>query len=192
MNINLNSGFAITDIQPSDRDAYVEHLQVKAIHDQTLNIPYPYTQADADHWIQRVADETARLGRSVNWSIRHPDGTVVGGIGFTGLDPGVSHRAELGYWLARPYWGQGIMTEAVKAVMAFAFDSFDLVRITAHVFAFNQGSARVLEKAGFQLEGHLRKHYLKNGVLVDGKLYASVKESRFQAVSMGELTSYRP
>ncbi|MEB3188564.1 MAG: GNAT family N-acetyltransferase [bacterium] len=177
MNLVLKNAYAISDIQPSDRDAYVKHLQVKQIHDQTLAIPYPYTLADADIWIQRVADETARLGRSVNWAIRHPDGTVVGGIGFNELEPGVSHRAELGYWLAMPYWGQGIMTEAVKAVMAFAFDSFGLVRITAHVFAFNKGSARVLEKAGFQLEGYLRKHYQKNGVLLDGKLYASVTES---------------
>jgi RimJ/RimL family protein N-acetyltransferase len=100
---------------------------------------------------------------------------VVGGIGFAGLQVGKSHWAELGYWLAKPYWNLGVMTEAVKIVSNFAFKEFGLQRITAHVFSFNLGSARVLEKAGFQCEGVLRQHYKKDGKIFDGKLYAKVK-----------------
>ena len=113
----------------------------------------------------------------MNWAIREPGGVLVGGIGYHNLELGRSHRAELGYWLAKPYWGQGIMTGAVKRVTDLAFSEFDLVRVTAHVFAFNGGSARVLEKAGFQFEGLLRSHYKKDGKIFDGKLYAKVRES---------------
>ncbi len=174
VNRRLGSGFSITEIFAYDKAAYLEHLQEKQIYDQTLNIPYPYTEADADWWIHHVAEETAKQGRSVNWAIRERGGVLVGGIGYHSLEIGKSHQAELAYWLARPQWGQGIITEAVKQVTALAFDEFDLVRITANVFAFNMASARVLEKAGFQLEGHLRNHYKKDGKVFDGKLYAKV------------------
>ena len=121
-----------------------------------------------------MAETTARQGRSVNWAIRRSDGFLVGGIGFHDFELGKSHKAELGYWLAKSYWGQGIMTQAVDAVARFGFQEFGLLRITANVFHFNIGSARVLEKAGFQLEGYLRKHYKKDGKIFDGKLYAKV------------------
>lgn len=172
MQLPLTRGFAVTDFAPADQAALVEHLQEKQIYDQTLNIPYPYTAADADWWLAHVATEAAQQGESINWAIRDPNGRLVGGIGFHGLEVGVSHRAELGYWLAKPYWGQGLMTEAATQVTAHAFARFGLARVTGHVFATNQGSARVLEKAGFQLEGHLRNFYRKDGRIFDGKLYA--------------------
>jgi [ribosomal protein S5]-alanine N-acetyltransferase len=68
------------------------------------------------------------------------------------------------------------MTETVKKVTEFAFNEFGLVRITAHVFTFNIGSAKVLEKAGYSLEGILRKHYKKDGRIFDGKLYAKIAD----------------
>lgn len=108
----------------------------------------------------------------MNWAIRRTDGFLIGGIGYHDFELGKSHRAEIGYWLAKPYWGQGIMTEAVKKVAALAFEELGLVRITANVFHFNMGSAPVLKKAGFQLEGLLRKHYKKDGKVFDGRLYA--------------------
>ena len=105
MQLELKQGFSISDIATHDRDAYVEHLLDKQIYDQTLAIPFPYTHEDADNWIARVAADAARLGESVNWAIREPGGELVGGIGFFDAEPGKSHRAEVGYWLARPHWG---------------------------------------------------------------------------------------
>lgn len=176
MNLKLNNSFLITDITPVDKPAYLEHLKEKQIYDQTLNIPYPYTEKDADWWINHITDETQKQGRSVNWGIRRQDGYLIGGIGYHGLEVGKSHKAELGYWLAKSYWGKGLMTEAVKKVVEFGFAELGLIRITANIFDFNTGSARVLEKSGFQLEGHLRKHYMKDGKIFDGKLYAKVKD----------------
>ena len=176
MNIQINDSFYISDITPSDKAAYLEHLAEKQIYDQTWAIPFPYTEANADWWFNYVAEETTKQGHSIAWAIRRSDGHLVGGIGFSHFELGKSHVAELGYWLAKPYWNQGTMTEAVKKICNFGFNKFHLIRITAHVFSFNTGSSRVLEKVGFQLEGTLRKHYKKDGNLVDGKLYAKLAE----------------
>lgn len=176
MKLQIDSTYYISDITPADKPAFLEHLKEKQIYDQTLNIPYPYTESNADWWLNHVREETLKLGRSVNWAIRNSEGMLIGGIGFSGLELGKSHMAEIGYWLAKPYWSQGIMTHAVNKVCEFAFREFQLVRITARVYDFNLGSARVLEKAGFQQEGFLRKHFKKDGKLFNGKLYAKLLE----------------
>jgi len=176
MRLQINDDFYISDITPADKPAYLEHLQERQIYEQTLNIPFPYTEADAEWWVNHVAEQTRKQGRSVNWAIRRKDGYLIGGIGFCDLEVGKTHRAELGYWLANPYWGQGIVTEAVKKVTEFGFQELGLIRITANIFHFNVGSAKVLEKAGFQQEGYFRKHYQKDGILFDGRLFAKLKE----------------
>lgn len=177
MHIPLANGGAITDIDRADKPAYLEHFQDKQISDHIPVIPFPYTAADADWWLAHVADDTAKQGRSLSWAIRAPDGGLIGGIGFDGLQVGVSHRAELGYWLAKSWRKRGIMTDAVRNVAAFAFTELGLIRITAYVFDFNVGSARVLEKSGFQLEGRLRRHYRgKDGTTFDALLYARLAE----------------
>jgi ribosomal-protein-alanine N-acetyltransferase len=177
VNLPLEGGFFVSDIAPGDKAAYLEHLQEKEIYDRTLAIPYPYTEEAADWWIRHVAEETKTLGRSVNWAIRRSDGYLVGGIGHHELALGKTHKAEIGYWLAKPYWGRGIMTDAVRRVSDFSFRELRLIRLTAHVFAFNTASARVLEKAGFELEGRLRLHYKKDGRLGDGLLYAKLADT---------------
>jgi RimJ/RimL family protein N-acetyltransferase len=106
-------------------------------------------------------------GRPIHFAIREPSGRVIGGCGFNELT--VGHRAEIGYWLAKPCWGRGIMTEVVERLCEMAWTEWKLVRITAHVFPFNEASARVLEKNGFQLEGVLRKHHQKDGQFLDAK-----------------------
>ncbi|MGD0676684.1 MAG: GNAT family protein [Polyangiaceae bacterium] len=178
MKLELDGGYSVSDLLPSDRAALLAHLQEREIYEHTLNMPYPYRESDADRWFAQVANEVKTHGRSVNWAIRAPDGFYIGGIGMHGLAAAHSHRAELGYWLAKPYWGRGLGTAAVRRVTDFAFDDFGLVRITATVFHFNARSARVLEKAGFALEGRLRNHYKKDGRVFDGLLYARVPASR--------------
>ena len=81
----------------------------------------------------------------------------------------------VGYWLAKPLWGRGIMTAVVQRLCQHAFEEFGLVKITAHVFSHNTASARALEKCGFQEEGFLRKHFLKDGRFLDARLLALLK-----------------
>jgi RimJ/RimL family protein N-acetyltransferase len=89
------------------------------------------------------------------------------------------HRftAELGYWLAEPFWGMGIATEAVKAISEYAFEQMDLYRIFAEPYATNPASARALEKAGSVLEGILRASAVNEGRVLDQLLYAKLSES---------------
>lgn len=172
MRIAINDRFSLTEIRPTDIQALAEHLNDREIYDRTLRIPYPYTEADGEKFLAVVAAANEQYAEPVHFATRDINDTLIGGCGFDGLVPG--HRAELGYWLARPFWGQGIMTAAVAALRDYALARWKLVRITAHVFSFNIASARVLEKNGFACEGVHRKQFLKDGRFLDGQCYAFV------------------
>ncbi len=88
------------------------------------------------------------------------------------------HRrsAEIGYWLAEPYWGRGIATRALRAFADYAFATFDLVRLYGTPFEWNPASARVLEKAGFAYEGLLRQSITKDGRSVGAWMYGLVRD----------------
>ena len=85
------------------------------------------------------------------------------------------YTAEMGYYIAEPYWGKGIMTEAVSQMCAYIFEHTDIVRIFAEPYAHNSASCRVLEKSGFQFEGVLRQNAIKNGQSLDMKMYAIIR-----------------
>lgn len=102
-------------------------------------------------------------------------------IGSIGLFPGKDvHRltAEMGYWLAEPYWGRGFMSESAARFTDAAFEAFGLVRIYAEPYAANAGSCRVLEKAGFTLEGRLRASVIKDGKILDQLMYARIRREQ--------------
>jgi ribosomal-protein-alanine N-acetyltransferase len=176
MKIAVNHQIRLSEFCSSDKQALVEYLNDKEIYDRTLRIPFPYTENDADAWLALVANITQQQGQPVHFAIRNTgDDSLIGGCGFDDFQVGKSHRAEIGYWLAKPFWGRGIMTAVVRRLCQHAFDEFGLVKITAHVFAMNPASARVLEKCGFVQEGLLRKHFVKDGKLIDAKLFALLK-----------------
>jgi RimJ/RimL family protein N-acetyltransferase len=174
--IPVNEEIYLSEFQPSDQAACVAHLNEREIYDRTLRIPYPYVEAHFQEWLKTVEKTTEQQGRTIQWAIRNAAGVLIGGCGFDDFQLGKSHRAEVGYWLAKPYWGRGIMTAVVRRLCDLAFTEFGLVRIVAYVFVDNQASAKVLEKCGFQQEGYLRKHCVKDGRYLDGKLFALVKE----------------
>ena len=135
-------------------------------------LPYPYTEQDGQEFISAMLaaneNDTFAFAITVN-------GKVIGSIG--AFRQGNIHRqtAELGYYIAEEYWGKGIMTEAVKQLCDYVFSNTDIIRIYAEPFAYNIGSCRVLEKAGFQYEGTLRSNALKNGNVFDMKMYSKLK-----------------
>jgi len=175
MKIVVNDRIHLSEIQPSDQAACLEHFKTKEIYDRTLRIPYPYTEADFSAWMEIVEKATKQQGQPVHWAIRNEEDYLLGGCGFDSLQVRKSHLAEIGYWLAKPWWGRGIMTAVVLKACEFAFAEFGVVKIVAHVFSDNVASAKVLEKCGFQQEGYLRKHYLKDGRYLDARLFALVK-----------------
>ncbi len=164
----------MSEIGGFDKANLITHFQVKEIHDNMMYVPFPYTEKDAADLIDLFVAETRVIGFPVSFAIRREDGKLIGGIWLYDYNRNEGHQAEISYWLAKQYWGRGIMTDAVKSFAKYIFDNLEVVRLTAHVFHFNQSSARVLEKAGFQLEGLLRNHYCKDGKIFDGKLYARI------------------
>lgn len=136
-------------------------------------IPYPYTLEDAKEFIQSMieADPNSTYAFAITVGEK-----VVGSIGAFRKENIHIRTAEMGYYIAEEYWGQGIGTSAVKLLCGYLFENTDLLRIFAEPFAYNQASCRVLEKAGFTLEGVLRKNAVKNGRVLDMKMYSIVKE----------------
>jgi len=86
-----------------------------------------------------------------------------------------SKNAEIAYWLGEPFWDRGIMSEAIKQLCRTAFEQYDISRIFAEPYAQNIGSRKALEKAGFVLEGIMKKGVYKNGSFFDYCMYALVK-----------------
>lgn len=155
-----------------DRESIVRHANNRNVW---LNLrdrfPHPYTDADARNFLDMVVGVTPVTSFAIAL-----DDEAVGGIGFT-VQNDVAHRsAEIGYWLGEQFWGRGIATEALTAVTEYAFRNFDLCRLYAHVFEWNPASARVLEKAGYQFEGRLKKSVTKDGQTIDQLMYAIVRD----------------
>lgn len=137
--------------------------------------PNPYTIRDAEAYIRRANETEPRAVFAV--------ATASEAIGSIGLMLGADvHRfsAEIGYWLAEPFWGRGIMTNAVKSMMLYAIHELKLNRISAAPYATNPASARVLEKAGFSREGILRSSVYKNGKVLDQFLYSYITTKNTQ------------
>lgn len=133
--------------------------------------PNPYTEADAVAFItmSSQADPVTNFAIVV-------DGAAVGGIGWVPHGDVERFSAEFGYWLAEPLWGRGIMSAVVNDFVDFVFAKTDIVRLYAGIFAFNEASGRVLEKAGFRRVGTLEKAAFKNGRFTDKILYEQVKK----------------
>lgn len=152
----------------SDQDALIRHADD---YDVWITLrdrfPHPYTRQDAEAWFDWVERSTPET----NFAIE-VDAAAAGGVGLELRDDVHRRSAEIGYWLGKAYWGRGLATAAVRATTEWAFDRFDLCRIDAAVFDGNPASARVLEKAGYLLEGRLRRSVTKAGRTLDQWLYA--------------------
>ena len=175
MKLIVNEQIYLSEMRRSDKAACIAHLQEKAIYDYTLRIPYPYGEAEFDAWFARIENNRDQEDPAPSWAIRNTEDFLIGACGLHDRGESQAHRAEIGYWLAKPYWGRGIATAVVRRVCAFAFEELGLVKITAHVFAGNPASARVLEKCGFEQEGYLKKHYQKDGRYLDARAFGLFK-----------------
>lgn len=137
-------------------------------------LPYPYTRKDAEEYISSMlsADKEKTFAFAIT-----ADGRVVGSIGIFRCDNIHFRTAEMGYYIGEPYWGKGMGTSAVRQACDYVFSNTDIIRIFAEPFSHNTASCRVLEKAGFAFEGLLRSNAVKNGRVIDMKMYSLIKES---------------
>lgn len=155
----------------TDVEALVKHANNRnvAVHLRD-RFPFPYHVEHA----RKFLDWIVRQPAPTVWAIE-VNGEASGGIGMELHSDVERVSAEVGYWLGERSWNRGIVSEALQAVTAHAFQRFDLTRIYALPFADNHASVRVLQKAGYALEGHLRQSAIKDGQIRDQLLYAAYK-----------------
>lgn len=160
---------------PSLRDVsrFSEILNDRRISRYLSNMPYPYTRDMAVTWIKKTQRQGRLKQQSAVYFVMEKDGQAIGSISLNKIEP--QHKAFLGYWLAKDFWGQGLMSEAVKAVTDYGFRKLKLRRIAAGVFVQNPASKRVLEKNDFKVEGLRLKEQKKDGKLHDLYLLAKVR-----------------
>jgi RimJ/RimL family protein N-acetyltransferase len=164
--------FTLRPWKPEDLNDLLEYANNFSIaQNMTNRFPHPYTEESGKSFIQ-----FATLNTPVNIFAIEIGGRASGGIGLHLQDDIFCKNAELGYWLAQPFWGKGITTNAVVQMIEYGFKTFDIDRIFARPFGTNHASQRVLEKSGFILEAKFEKTIIKNGEYKDELIYAIRKK----------------
>jgi [ribosomal protein S5]-alanine N-acetyltransferase len=173
MTIRINDRIELTEIRENDKSQLIRYLNDLTVFNNTLMIPNPYTEASADFYLNLCRNAEKSNGFVTNFAIRdRASGNLIGGCGRFVKD---IHKDEIGYWLAEPFRNRGIMSAVINGFCEHLFDTTDLVRIEAIVFAENMASAKTLEKAGFQREGLMRKYVVKIGEMKDVFMYSRLK-----------------
>lgn len=136
-------------------------------------MPNPYTLEDAKQWIElcQQRDGTQGIFRGL-WM----NDTLIANLSVLLYGDVRRKDGELGYLLDRRYWSKGIMTNAVGRLCTLAYQTLDIVRISALIYEPNIASRRVVEKNGFVLEGVLHQAIFKNGTFYNGCLYAHIRD----------------
>lgn len=169
-----------------DNTITLDQIQDEDVHDLALGIgdqdvsrnllfvPHPYELSDAMSFIRLVEKQKKDSGILNNWTIRQA-GKVIGGIGQHLKYPKQPHKDEIGYWLGKSHWGQGIMTKVLSTYSDYLFNNTEIIRLEAPTYLSNIGSQRVLQKSGFVQEGVLKMAYKKEDVFLDAILFAKIK-----------------
>ena len=145
----------------------------KEIARTTLNIPHPYKDGDAEEWI-KTHEPLFEKGKLANCAIVLADtNELIGAIGL--IIAKDFDRAEMGYWIGKPYWEKGYCTEAGQALLKYGFEELKLNRIFAHYMTNNPASGKVMRKIGMSYEGCSRQHFKKWGEYMDMKMYGMLK-----------------
>jgi ribosomal-protein-alanine N-acetyltransferase len=167
--------------EPSDIPTLVPLIGAREVAATTLRIAHPYAESDARDFIAR-AQEGWLSGSELRLGIfLRENGALCGGVGLR-IEPD-HRRAELGYWLGVPYWGNGYATEAASALMKYGFETLGLHRIFASHVTHNPASGRVLRKIGMRHEGCHRAHILKWGEFLDLEMYGMLASDAASATT---------
>jgi RimJ/RimL family protein N-acetyltransferase len=158
---------------PADAMSLAHHANDRRIWRNLRDrFPHPYGLAEAEAFLA-----IATTMSPITYFAIEVDGAAVGGIGYELLHAVERVGAEIGYWIGTDFWGRGMMTAALGAMTAHAFGQHPgLERIFAVPFEWSSASIRVLEKAGYRLEGRMRRSAIKDGQVVDQLLYAILRE----------------
>lgn len=157
----------------SDLDNLVKYANNwNVAKNMTDQFPYPYSEKDGKAFI-----ELATKDYPIHIFAIDIGGQAVGGIGIHPQADIHRKNAELGYWLAEPFWGQGIISNAIKSIVDFAFETYAINRVFARPYGTNIASQKVLEKNNFVLEGKFKQVLIKDNLLLDELVYAIRREN---------------
>ncbi len=157
-----------------DADSIAKYCSEREISQFTV-IPHPYTIQNAVDFITMCINDRKSM-TSLHFGIENKETQeIIGMIDLNSINETHQH-GELGYWLAKPFWGKGIMLEAIQMFTGYCFDKIKLVRIYAHVHPKNIASWKILEKARFEREGLLKNYLCINGKMYDRYIYAKLKD----------------
>jgi ribosomal-protein-alanine N-acetyltransferase len=146
------------------------------------DVPYPYEDGMAEEWIGG-RQESFEKGKAVDFAITHrQEGFLIGGTSLINIDH-QSERAEIAYWLGKPYWRKGYGTEAARAIVKYGFEELGLHRINGRHLGRNPASGRVLRKIGMKHEGCQRQAYKKWGKFEDFELYGILRSEYEKGLS---------
>ncbi len=176
----LGDGFVL---RPYDLHEYrdipslVQNINDSGIAERISRVPHPYTEIDGRMWMSNLrwyvltAGECGNIWARIDFVIE-VDGECAGSVAFINID---DHKAQMSFWLGSRFQGRGIVTNAVRLVTEFGFDTCGFLRIWGYTSDNNPASRKVLEKAGFLLEGIHKKEWSKSGRYHDSYVYAIVR-----------------
>lgn len=160
--------FTLRPWSSNDLESLVRYANNEKIAANLMDrFPHPYTE---DHG--RIFLQMAMQAKPPQLMAIEINGAACGGIGLHLQDDIFRKNAELGYWLAEPFWGNGVITRAIRQMVRYGFDNWDIDRIFARPFGTNLASQKALEKAGFVLEGRFERTIYKDGRYFDEVVYA--------------------
>jgi RimJ/RimL family protein N-acetyltransferase len=164
-------GWCLRAWREADALSLAKHANNKNVwRNMSDTFPHPYTLEIAQRWVARGHIDFG----GDNWAIDF-QGEAVGGCGVDKEQGPFRCNAEIGYWLAEPFWGRGVGTQVARVLAEYAFSLPDVTRVYAPVHAYNPASMRVLEKNGFMREALLRKSAFKNGAVIDRVCWLKIR-----------------
>ncbi|HJX36804.1 MAG TPA: GNAT family N-acetyltransferase [Dehalococcoidales bacterium] len=152
----------------------------REVSDTLQLVPYPYLDGMAEEWINQQTNEhldvkNTHYRKDIHFAITSREcGFLMGTFSIMNISK-VTDKAEIGYWLGKPYWGKGYCTEAAKTGVKFCFEELGLNRISATHMTRNPRSGRVMEKIGMKYEGHMRQYGKKWDKYEDGEMRAILR-----------------
>ena len=152
----------------ADKKRLIDLIGDIRVSETLSNVPYPYTDEDAEYWLDIVNTSEFKLSIFRNR-------VLIGGIGLTPEDDGY---CEFGYWLGFEYWGKGYATEACNALLNYAKTNTSYKNFRANVYKGNTASSKVLEKVGFSQTG-------------EGKVFSLSKQENIPCLNYEYFTSIR-
>lgn len=160
--------FVLRPWKLTDIDSLVQYADNYKIAKNLMNVfPHPYTRKDGIDFIEKNLNQNPVQVFAIDIN-----GVASGSIGIFPQGDIMCKNAEIGYWLAEPFWGNGIISKAIKQITAYGFKTWDIERIFARPFGDNTPSQKALENAGFYFEAKLEKTFFKFDEYHDELIYA--------------------